>query len=101
MNWKITDLVIEGNALLGAYYFVSLSDDQNTVESQGLCTFSEPHIDLPINNLEERLVIRWVEDECSKNTTNNLKLNLEKQLIALKAEKISLPWVKPTFKIEF
>jgi len=98
MEWKITDLSIENDALIAAHYFASLSDGQNTVETQGEWTFSEIRNKVPFNELEERYIIQWIEEEASKDGSNIIKSNLEQQLKALNSEKSSLPWVKPTFK---
>ena len=98
MNWKITDITVENDALIAAHYFASLSDDQNTVETQGEWIFLEPRNKVPFNELEERFVVQWIEEEASKDGSNIIKSNLEQQLKALNSEKSSLPWVKPTFK---
>ena len=98
MNWKITDITVENDALIAAHYFASLSDDQNTVETQGEWIFLEPRNKVPFNELEERFIVQWIEEEASKDGSNIIKSNLEQQLKALNSEKSSLPWVKPTFK---
>ena len=98
MNWKITDIIVKDGALIAAHYFASLSDDQNTVETQGEWTFLEPRNKVPFNELEERFVVQWIEEEASKDGSNIIKFNLEQQLQALNSEKSILPWVKPTFK---
>jgi len=98
MKWKITDITVENDALIAAHYFVSLSDDQNTVETQGEWIFLEPRNKVPFNELEERFIVQWIEEEASKDGSNIIKSNLEQQLKALNSEKSSLPWVKPTFK---
>jgi len=98
MKWKITDITVENDALIAAHYFASLSDDQNTVETQGEWIFLEPRNKVPFNELEERFVVQWIEEEASKDGSNIIKSNLEQQLKALNSEKSSLPWVKPTFK---
>jgi len=98
MNWKITDITVENNVLIAAHYFASLSDDKNTVETQGEWTFLEPRNKVPFNELEERFVVQWIEEEASKDGSNIIKSNLEQQLQALNSEKSILPWVKPTFK---
>ena len=98
MKWKITDITVENDALIAAHYFVSLSDDQNTVETQGEWIFLEPRNKVPFNELEERFIVQWIEEEASKDGSNIIKSNLEQQLKALNSDKSSLPWVKPTFK---
>jgi len=98
MKWKITDITVENDALIAAHYFASLSDDQNTVETQGEWIFLEPRNKVPFNELEERFVVQWIEEEASKDGSNIIKSNLEQQLKALNSDKSSLPWVKPTFK---
>ena len=98
MKWKITDITVENDALIAAHYFVSLSDDKNTVETQGEWIFLEPRNKVPFNELEERFIVQWIEEEASKDGSNIIKSNLEQQLKALNSDKSSLPWVKPTFK---
>lgn len=98
MKWKITDITVDNDALIAAHYFVSLSDDKNTVETQGEWIFLEPRNKVPFNELEERFIVQWIEEEASKDGSNIIKSNLEQQLKALNSDKSSLPWVKPTFK---
>jgi hypothetical protein len=98
MFWKITDIVFKDNALISAHYFASLSDNQNTVETQGEWIFTELRNKVEFNELQERFIIQWIEEEASKDGSNIIKSNLEQQLKALNSEKSSLPWVKPTFK---
>jgi hypothetical protein len=96
--WKIIDLVHDGESLTGAYYHITASDDQNTVETEGQWKFSKPHSEIEFSEIEESLIIRWIEEDDMKDGINTIKSNLEKQLQALKSAKSGLPWVKPTFK---
>lgn len=96
--WKITGLTRSNNGLESAHYYLIAKDGDNCVETQGEWTFSKPIDKVPFNELEERYIIQWIEEDASKEGINIIKSNLEQQLQALNSEKSILPWVKPTFK---
>jgi len=99
MNYelKITNLIHDGKAIVATDYLMIGSDGENTVETQGRLYFSQPHDEIAFEETEERLILRWLEEDMQESL-NAIKLNLENQLQALKSTKSGLPWVKPTFK---
>ena len=94
---KIIDVIHDGKAIVAADYHITASDNENIVETQGKWQFTTPHDEIAFNEIEEKLILRWLEEDMQESL-NAIKLNLENQLQALKSTKSGLPWVKPTFK---
>ena len=75
-------------------------DEQNTVETEGEHTFLEGTIIKPVSEIKEDDLTRWIEQDTTQDEVNIIKLNLEKQLEALKtSKKIEFPWENNTFTI--
>lgn len=97
-DWKILEVFSDAK---GVKYYVSGTDDKNTVESEGYHYFSQGIVCKPFEEIKEQDLIRWVEQDTTKDEVNPIKLNLETQLEALKnSEKVEFPWLANTFTIE-
>jgi len=96
MEWKITGIETDGDLITQAHYYVSLSDDKNTVDHQGTHSFYNPQLKTPLSEVKEKNVIDWIIQETSQDGINLIQSNLEKQLV--QKEKTDLPWVFKTFK---
>jgi len=99
-NWSI--LEIYGNqTIANVRYLLKAQDESNTVETEGYHSFSEGVVYKPFAEIKEEDLIRWLEQDTTKNEVNIIKLNLEKQLESLKSsEKADFPWETNTFSIE-
>jgi len=81
-------------------YLLKAQDEQNTVETEGEHTFLEGTIIKPVSEIKEDDLTRWIEQDTTQDDVNIIKLNLEKQLEALKtSKKIEFPWENNTFTI--
>jgi hypothetical protein len=81
-------------------YLLKAQDETNTVETEGEHTFLEGTIVKPYSEIKEEDLIRWLEQDTTKDDINIIKLNLENQLEALKnSKKIDFPWEANTFTI--
>jgi hypothetical protein len=98
-TWSI--LEIFGNQTISKVrYLLKAQDEQNTVETEGEHTFLEGTIIKPISEIKEDDLTRWIEQDTTQDELNIIKLNLEKQLEALKtSKKIEFPWENNTFTI--
>ena len=99
-QWSI--LEIFGNQTIDKVrYLLKAEDEKNTVETEGYHSFSEGVVCKPFSEVKEEDLIRWLEQDTTKDDVNIIKLNLEKQLEALKnSKKSEFPWLVDTFTIE-
>ena len=99
-KWSI--LEIFGNQTIDKVrYLLKAEDEKNTVETEGYHLFSEGVVCKPFSEVKEEDLIRWLEQDTTKDEVNIIKLNLEKQLESLKSsEKADFPWLANTFTIE-
>lgn len=96
-KWKILEVFPEA---VGVKYLISADDGQNVVESEGNHMFSDAVVNVPFNQIKEEELLRWIDVDTTQNDVNPIKLNLEKQLNALKtSQKVELPWLAGTFTI--
>lgn len=98
-TWKILEIKVEGDKITSAKYFVSATDGQNIVETEGNHTFLGDTGTTPFDQVEHDQVVDWIKKETIENDQNSIELRLQKQLEVLKNQKsVTPPWVKPTFK---
>jgi len=55
MEWKITGIETDGDLITQAHYYVSLSDDKNTVDHQGTHSFYNPQLKTPLSEVKEKM----------------------------------------------
>lgn len=99
MNWKILDIYADGDKITSVRYHVSLTDGENTVETEGNWYFQGAG-DVPFDQISENLVIQWVIKESTQDGVNPIKCRLEEQLAGLsKSKQVHPPWKPKTIKI--
>ena len=100
IDYKWSILEVFGNKTVEKVRFLLVAKDgENTVETEGEHTF-EDLIDKPLEETKEQDLISSLIKETTKDEVNLIKLNLEKQLEALKtSKKVALPWEANTFTI--
>lgn len=99
MKWKILDIYADGDKVTSARYFASLTDGENTVETEGNWYFDGAG-EIPFDKITEDLVIDWIQKESTKDGVNQIKCRLEEQLAGLsKSRQVQPPWKPKTFKI--
>ena len=100
-NWKIIEIYAKNEVIHSIKYFVSATDEINTVETEGNHAFESQKIDKPFAELKEQDLINWLQQETTKNEINIIKLNLQEQLDRLKnSQKVQFPWETDTFTVE-
>jgi hypothetical protein len=98
-TWSILE-IFGDQTISKVRYLLKAQDEQNTVETEGEHTFLEGTIIKPVSEIKEDDLTRWVEQDTTQDEVNIIKLNLEKQLEALKtSKKIEFPWENNTFTI--
>jgi hypothetical protein len=98
-KWSILE-IFGDQTISKVRYLLKAQDEQNTVETEGEHTFLEGTITKPISEIKEDDLTRWIEQDTTQDELNIIKLNLEKQLEALKtSKKIDFPWETDTFNI--
>ena len=102
INYQWSILEIFGDQTIAKVrYLLKAQDEQNTVETEGYHCFLEGTIAKPYSEIKEEDLIRWIEQDTTKDDVNIIKSNLEKQLEALKnSKKSEFPWLADTFTIE-
>jgi hypothetical protein len=81
-------------------YLLKAQDGQNIVETEGYHEYSEELVCKPLSEIKESDLIGWLETDTTQEDINLIKLNLEKQLQALKtSKKMAFPWEAETFTI--
>ena len=99
-NWKILELFANGDQLISVRYKATLSDDKNTVETEGNHVFSKGIVNKKLEDIVESDLIQWLEKDTAVDDVNHLKLNLQIQLQNVKnIEKVDFPWLANTFTI--
>jgi hypothetical protein len=98
-TWSILE-IFGDQTIAKVRYLLKAQDEQNTVETEGEHTFLEGTITKPLSEIKEDDLTRWIEQDTTQDELNIIKLNLEKQLEALKtSKKIEFPWETNTFTI--
>jgi len=100
-TWKILKVFSEEETIKEIQFLLKAQDETNIVETEGYHHFSEGTIAKPYSEIKEEDLIRWLDQDITKNDVNIIKLNLEKQLKELKnSKKSEFPWLANTFTIE-
>jgi hypothetical protein len=98
-KWSILE-IFGDQTIEKVRYLLKAQDESNAVETEGEHSFSEGKITKPLSETKEEDLIRWIEQDTTQDEVNIIKLNLEKQLEALKtSKKIEFPWENNTFTI--
>ena len=100
-QWSILKVFSENEKITEVQFLLKAQNETNTVETEGYHSFSEGTIAKPYSEIREEDLIRWLDQDTTKDDVNIIKLNLEKQLEALKnSKKSEFPWLVNTFTIE-
>lgn len=95
-NYKILDIIADGETVLGVCCLVSLTEGEFTVESQTEHFFKKGTVNIPYSDIKEYNLVDWAKSEIDEN--HPLRINLQNQLNALKKPKNNnLPWLANTF----
>ena len=97
-KWAILDVSAKDGLITHAKYKVSLTDQDQTVETEGNWWFNGTEEKVPFDQVTEEMVAFWIEQETMKDGVNLIKSRLEEQLNELnKAEAVIPPWMPQVF----
>jgi hypothetical protein len=101
INYTWSILEVFGNQTIEKVrYLLKAQDETNTVETEGYHSFSEGTVVKPYAEIKEEDLIRWLDQDTTKDEINIIKLNLDRQLELLKSsDKADFPWLANTFTI--
>jgi hypothetical protein len=94
---KILEIYADGEKITSVKYFWSLSDENNTVETEGYWSFPDGQVTVPFADVTEEMIAQWVEDSSTVNGVNIIKLRLQEQLQTMKNKPVVAPWLPQTF----
>jgi len=94
-KWQINELSAENGLITHAKYHLTLSDDTNSVETEGNWWFKNPVLNIPFDQVTEENVISWLENDAIKDGVNVIKSRLEEQLAILEKSNVVVPPWKP------
>ena len=99
-TWSILETFGNEQTIEKVRFLIKAQDETNTVETEGEHTFLEGSVNKPFSEIKEEDLTRWIDQDTTKDEINIIKLNLEKQLEALKTnKKVAFPWEANTFTI--
>jgi hypothetical protein len=95
--WKILEIYADGEKITSVKYFCSISDQENTVETEGYWFLPNGEVTTPFSEVTEEMVAKWVEDSTTVDGVNIIKSRLEEQLQSMKNKPVVAPWLPQTF----
>ena len=97
-KWTIFELSAENEVITHAKYHLSLSNGENTVETEGNWYFKDPENKTPFAQITEEIVAEWIEKEAMNDGVCVIKSRLEEQLALLeKSTSVVPPWKPQVF----
>jgi hypothetical protein len=97
-TWKLVEVTAEEGLVTHAYYHVTATDGENTVETEGNHYFKGKEIKIPYAEVREQTILNWINDETTVDDVSSIKSRLDEQLLELKKAKIvGFPWLSNTF----
>ena len=98
-KWTLKEVTSENDLITHAYYHVSVTDGENTVETEGNHYFKGNEIKVPYAEVREKTILDWINDETTIDEVSSIKSRLDEQLLELKKDKkVGFPWLANTFK---
>ena len=98
-TWKLVEVTANNNLVTHAYYHVSATDGENTVETEGNHYFKGNEAKIPYEEVREQTILNWINDETTIDDVSSIKSRLDEQLLELKKDKkVGFPWLANTFK---
>jgi len=97
-KWSILDISANNGLITHAKYKVSLTDQNQIVETEGNWWFNSTEAKVPFDQVTEEMVASWIERETMKDGRNLIKSRLEEQLNVINSKKtVIAPWLPQVF----
>lgn len=96
--WKILEISAENELITHAKYRVMVTNNNDSVETEGNWWFANPTMKIPFSEVTEEMIASWIEQETMKDGINLIKYRLEEQLNELnKQDTVVVPWLPQVF----
>ena len=92
ITWKILEISAENGLITYAKYFVTASENDKKVETEGNWWFKNPVLNIPFEQVTEDMVAKWIESETFKDGVNLITSRLIEQLKSLSKKAVVPPW---------
>ena len=99
MTWKILEIYADGERITSAKYHCSMSDLENTVETEGYWSFPDGDVTVQFSEVTEEMVAQWIEDSSTIEGVNIIKSRLQEQLQNIAKKPVVAPWLPQTFTL--
>ena len=97
-KWTLKEVTAENNLVTHAYYHVTATDGENTVETEGNHYFKGKEIKIPYEEVREQTILDWIDKETTVDEVSSIKSRLDEQLLELKKnKKVGFPWLVNVF----
>ena len=97
-KWKLKEVTAEDDLVTHAYYYVTATDGENTVETEGNHYFKGKEVVIPYADVREKTILDWIDEETTTDGVSSIKSRLDQQLLELKKDKkVGFPWLANTF----
>jgi hypothetical protein len=100
-QWTIME-IFGDQTITKVRFLLKAQNETNSVETEGYHEFSEGAVCKPFDEIKEEDLIRWLDQDTTKDEINIINLNLLKQLESLKStrDRANLPWNANPVRIE-
>ena len=97
IKWEINEISAENGLITHAKYFVTASENNEKVETEGNWWFKNPVLNVPFEQVTEDMVAKWIESETFKDGVNLITSRLIEQLKSLSKKAVVPPWKPQVF----
>ena len=97
IKWEISEISAENGLITHAKYFVTASENNGKVETEGNWWFKNPVLNVPFEQVTEDMVAKWIESETFKDGVNLITSRLIEQLKSLSKKAVVPPWKPQVF----
>ena len=97
IKWEISEISAENGLITHAKYFVTASENNEKVETEGNWWFKNPVLNVPFEQVTEDMVAKWIESETFKDGVNLITSRLIEQLKSLSKKAVVPPWKPQVF----
>lgn len=94
--WKILEIYADQGSITSVKYFCSVTEGDNTVETEGYWSFPESG-NVPFEEVTEEIIAGWIEESAVVDGKNVIKSRLAEQLKTLSNKPVPAPWMPQVF----
>jgi len=87
-----------GGQITSARYLFSKTSNETTVQTEGNWFFDVENSRIPLDQITEEIVLKWIVDATTQNGINTIESRLDAQISSV-AHPVALPWKTETFTV--